>query len=167
MSTSVERVRERLNYDPETGIVSWRSLHPMANKKFKVGDPAGYWTGYAPKRLTIEIDGKPIHAHRIAWALHYGEWPALLVDHKDGDPSNNRIANLRLATQLQNAKNRKVQSTSGTGIKGVERAGSNWRARITHDRRRIELGCFKTIEEARAAYNAAAIKYHGEFARAA
>jgi len=166
---SAERVRERLSYDPATGVVSWRSLHKMANKKFKVGDPAGYWTGVTPKRLTILLDGKPYLAHRLAWVLHYGVWPDGFVDHKDGNPANNRIDNLRIATPAENARNAKCKRSSRSGVKGVEwhAQTGKWRARIQTGGRNKHLGLFDTIEAARKARNEAAEKYHGEFARAA
>jgi hypothetical protein len=87
-------------------------------------------------------------------------------DHKDGNPANNAIDNLRLASKSQNACNTKVRKSSVTGFKGVERSGTKFQARIRFEGIRYCLGCYATPEEAHAARNAKAKELHGEFFKA-
>lgn len=87
------------------------------------------------------------------------------IDHKDRNGLNNTRANLRIATQSQNSANSKVRSTNKLGVKGVYQQDGRYRANITVNGKRHDLGMFVTLEEARAAYMEAAKKYFGEFAR--
>lgn len=91
----------------------------------------------------------------------------LLVDHIDGDPHNNRLANLRLATSRQNQCNQKTRSDNTSGLKGVSwsEERQKWQTGIQVNGKRIALGRFNTKEEAYAAYCEAARRLHGEFAR--
>lgn len=89
------------------------------------------------------------------------------VDHRDGDGLNNRRENLRLATASENQRNQHRDRTNTSGFKGAcwDKSVNRWKATIKVNRKCIHLGRFDTPEEAHAAYCAAAIKYHGEFAR--
>ena len=160
---SHERVMELFNYDPETGILTWKVRR---SKRFKVGHIAGtirQKTGYRE----VEIEGRYYLAHRLAWFYVHGTW-AKRIDHRDGDRLNNRAANLREATVSQNAANKKMNVTNRCGFKGVRASGRNrWRATIETNHKSYSLGTFGTPEEAHAAYMAAAEKLFGEFARAA
>lgn len=89
----------------------------------------------------------------------------LLVDHANGDPLDNRRANLRLATPAENAQNRKLHANNTSGYKGVCRIGDRWQARISAYGRRIHLGYHDTPEDAYNAYCEAARAYHGRFTR--
>lgn len=99
------------------------------------------------------------YAHHIIWCMLYNEWIEHGVDHRDGDGFNNRKSNLRNATQSQNIAN----GTWGR-LRGVEKHGAKYRARIVVNQQRIELGSYETEDEAIAAYQVAADKYFGEFA---
>lgn len=153
---TVERLRERLHYNCDTGIFTWPN-----------GRVAGCRS--ADGYLSIRIDGTIFRANRLAWLWMTGEWPIYNIDHADSDFSNDRWGNLRLATQSQNSANRRIASNNSSGIKGVSwyKKYGKWAAHIKKNGRREFLGYFENIEDASAAYATAAVKLFGEFARAA
>lgn len=113
--------------------------------------------------LRVRINGKEYRGHRIIWEMHNGEIPTgYLIDHINGDRSDNRIENLRLSTRQQNNVNSKPQN--GIKYKGVTRTGSRFRARISYNGSTYSLGTFASAEEAAEAYNNKAMELHGEFA---
>lgn len=95
----------------------------------------------------------------------------MLVDHVSGDGLDNRRSNLRFATAEQNAFNRKRYETNTSGAKGVtfkksrSGVGGSWQAYINVRGRRFWLGCYPTMQLASAAYDAAAVRFFGEYAR--
>lgn len=154
-----EYIKELFNYDPNTGMLTWK----IAKSNRIVGTKAGYlFNGY----IYVKIDSASYPVHKVIWLWVYGEWTR--VDHKDRDRSNNRLLNLRPATVSQNAANRLVATNNLLGIKGVRcrngRWGKRYEARIRVVGKLINLGRFDTAEEAAIAYDQAAIKYYGEFA---
>jgi hypothetical protein len=160
MTVTVEELRKLFEYDAATGVVTWRVDLGRAVKGARAGGagPGGYRYVWLHRRRRLE--------HRIAWALHFGEVPPSDIDHVNCDKADNRIENLRLASITENNRNRPKLARNRTGFKGVYARGSSFVARIGVDKRRIELGAFRTAEEAHAAYVAAAKELHGEFARA-
>lgn len=146
-SLTVDRVRELFDYNPATGIVTRKSTGYELGKKSK-------------RRLYTIIDGVSYTLSRIIWLHYYGVWPEGIVDHGDKNENNNRIKNLRDATYAQNSWNRK---TSNGGVTFVP-ARLKYLARITVNGNRITIGFYESEEAGIAAYNAAAVKYHGEFA---
>lgn len=160
---TAERLRELLDYDPETGVFVWRTLQPWHTRRNPV---AGARMG-AEGRVIISIEGRRHLRSRLAWLYMTGEWPASCVDHEDTDPSNDRWSNLRIATPVQNGCNRPRQRNNTTGFKGVTREKSTGKfvAQIFVRKRHIMLGRFLTAEAAHAAYCRAAEDLHGEFAR--
>ena len=131
---TVERLRQVLKYDPETGAFIWL----VATGHSKVGNPAGY-VNAAGYRI-IMVDGHNHRGARLAWAIMTGNWPAALVDHKDRNRSNDTWGNLREATVKQNAENRSREA----GRLGVSwnRRRKQWQAKICHNRKQIHLGWF-------------------------
>lgn len=89
----------------------------------------------------------------------------VFVDHRNGVRSDNRRCNLRLCTHPENMRNRKAPSHSKTGVKGVAQHGGRFRARIVVDGKQRVIGSFETLEQAARAYDAAATRHFGEFAR--
>lgn len=158
------RLREILRYDPETGLFT--RLTDRGGRR--AGEVAGSQRK-DDRRIQIYVDNRNEMAHRLAWLYMTGEWPSEEVDHRDMNPSNNRWSNLRLASHSQNAMNRTKRSDNTTGLKGVYRHYKNgkFRAAIAANKKQYHLGVFDTREEAHAAYEAAAAKLHGEFARVA
>lgn len=156
-----ERLKEVLEYDPETGHFVARVTRSNLLKGARAGKRSG-------KYSRIRIDGRLYYTHKLAWFYMHGKWPDAQIDHINLVPSDNRISNLREATHAQNNFNHSRQRNNKSGKKGVQFAkhSGRWRARIYKDSRPIHLGCFATAEEAHAAYVAAARIHHGEFARA-
>ena len=141
------RLREVLDYDPQSGVFKWRI---STNRSMKVGDIAGTnCRGY----VYIGFSGTVYRAHRLAWLYVNGVWPTLAVDHKNRNRADNRIANLREATALENNQNRiKAHSTNRTGFVGASALGGKYRARIRAGGKEIMLGYFPTPQEASKAY---------------
>ena len=107
--------------------------------------------------------GKQYLAHRIIWILLRGEIPdGMHIDHINGDPSDNRIENLRLATPLENARNSKLPSDNKSGVKGVSQINATtWWAQLSGR----SLGYFSSLSDAEAAIRSVRDKAHGEFCR--
>lgn len=144
---TAEAVRSVLNYEPSTGIFTWRVRAGTRMPGTIAGSPDDL--GY----IKIAIRKKDYRAHRLAWLYVYGEWPADMVDHIDGNPANNAIANLRDVDTTVNQQNlRKAKSTNKSGLIGVSRKAKCSVARIKVDGKVLFLGAFKTDEEAHAAY---------------
>jgi hypothetical protein len=157
---SVDLVREYLTYCPETGCITWKK---SPGRSVKAGATAGKTTteGY----IRIGFSKKCLCAHRIAWALHYGMWPNSDLDHINRIKSDNRIANLRLATASKNNANRGIMRTNTHGAKGVTQLPSgSWQAQIQFNHKNRYLGAFRSKAEAMSAYAEAAIRFFGAFA---
>jgi hypothetical protein len=161
---TAEALRELLAYDPETGEFVW--LKSPRNSVPK-GAVAGSLNGRGYTCITAL--GKVYRAHRLAWLHVYGSWPADDIDHINGEPTDNRIANLREATRSQNQANSRIRKDNSSGSKGViwERRRQKWEAQIRVNGKRRHLGYFTCKEEAARAYAAAAKQAFGEFARLA
>lgn len=114
---------------------------------------------------TPGVDGKRSHPNLHRVILRLTPAHPVEVDHADGNGLNNRRSNLRVATHVQNSTNRGANSNNRLGVKGVSPWHGKYQAKIQVNRRQLHLGVFPTIQEACAAYNAAALKYHGAFAR--
>jgi hypothetical protein len=166
MRPTVEYLRSRLDYSTETGELRWKPR--PGNLQFNGQFAGKVAANRNPKCLKVTIDGKIYQAHRVIWAIVTGEWPTADIDHRDTDTYNNRWGNLRLATHTQNCQNRKCRSDSASGLKGVHlHKCGRYVAQIKIERKARYLGMFATAEEAYAAYCAAALIHHGEFARVA
>lgn len=158
---SIDRVNELLSYDAETGLFSWKIDR---NWNSKAGSRAGSLRrdGY----IGLKIDGERLLAHRVAWLVVNGTDP-LVIDHADGDRSNNSIRNLRDGTHSENCANSKKRKAAKNPFKCVQwrEKDSKWQARICVRGRRRSLGHFTTAEAAAAAYRVAALAEFGEYAR--
>lgn len=162
---TIEFVRACFSYDPKTGDIRWK-VKPSGRKQQDIGDFAGGASGSAGY-IRVQVFGRMFQAHRLAWALHYGEWPGALIDHINGIKTDNSISNLRLASHTQNMRNAASHSSSTSGFKGVDymKARNCWRARISTPEGDKHIGTFPTNAAAARAYDEAAIQYHGAFAR--
>lgn len=160
---TLERLRELLHYDPVTGIFTWRVKRRNGAKP---GDVAGYRTskGY----IRICLDGiKAYGAHSLAMFYVDGEWPKDLPDHINGDGSDNRIDNLRPATQAQNNSNRGIPAHNSSGAKGVRwhKGRQRWRAQIGVNGKEKTIGEYRQFCAAIKARRIAEIEHFGQFSR--
>lgn len=157
---SPRELRDAFSYDPDTGVITRK--HDASNGPAKAGDIAGH-KEKGGGRSRIRYRGSRILAHRAAWVIYYGVWPAEFLDHINGDEGDDRIENLREASHKENMRNRKTHSHSGTGVKGVALEDGRFSASISLDGVRQRLGRFGSSSEASAAYEKAAAALHGEF----
>jgi len=142
-----QRADELLDYDPDSGIFTWR----VSRGRARAGSPAGCIesNGY----LRIQIDARQYSAHRIAWLMTHGEFPPDEIDHIDGDRLNNRISNLRAVTRLENLRNQARQKNNTSGVTGVvwRKDRAKWQSSIKVNWRRKHLGYFDSFDDAVAA----------------
>jgi hypothetical protein len=159
---SADYLRAILRYDRLTGRLYWRKRADVGASwnACYAGRPAGTAHG---GRVLVMIKGcGALHAHRIIWKMVHDREPEE-IDHKDGDPGNNRLANLRAATRSENVRNRRVRP-GRSGLRGVIRRGGRWAARITVNGREIALGRYDDPVAAYRAYRRAARRLFGAFA---
>jgi hypothetical protein len=152
---TVEEARRRLDYDPETGKLTWKLLRNAGRvgQEARSLDVGGY--------VQVNIAGTVVKGHRLAWLLHYGEWPSDHIDHINGERADNRIANLRVVSGTLNTQNkRKAMPSSKTGVLGVVKVGARFQANIHHKRKKHYLGTYATAEEAHAVYVTAKRQLH-------
>ena len=153
---TAERLKEVLNYEPDTGVFTW--LHKTGSKSS--GSVAGtpHKNGYC---IRIMIDRKCYRAHRLAWLYMTGEWPSLEIDHKNTDGQDNRWVNLRHSDRYLNMQNqRTAHSNNKNGLLGVSKQGRKYRARITHNDNNTSLGMHNSPEDAHKAYVDAKRNFH-------
>lgn len=152
MSLTAERLRELLQYHPESGFFFWRVDR---GAKEKAGDVAGDLQDTGCWRICV--DYTRYKAHRLVWLYVTGEWPEAFIDHINGNKLDNRFENLRDVSKAVNTQNqrRARADNKSCGLLGVSRNRKRWMANITVDRKPHYLGTFDTPEEAHAAYVAA------------
>ena len=140
-----QRVSERLNYDPKTGIIT--------NKRN--GKEAGSLNsaGYRSIGFKYEDEFYRITAHRIAWFLHYGKWPAMHINHINEIKDDNRITNLEDVSQADNNRHSRCSSKYYGVIWSKQK--SKWVVKICVNGTRKYLGVFESEDEAALVYNEA------------
>lgn len=149
----------KLHYDPDTGLFTWAET----NRRGFVGRQAGCFCprdGY----IRIRINGKLELAHRLAWNMHYPDNPVTAdeqIDHINHNRTDNRICNLRKATNTENSRNASLGSNNTSGALGVwfEKRRNKWAVEIKVDRKKIHIGQFENFEDAVAARKTAEVKY--------
>lgn len=155
-------------YDPESGqIIRKELLYPGTQSIQKERKVVGSIQNKYIKVSILALK-KTYYAHHLAWYLYHGKWPQQNLDHIDGNGTNNRIDNLRLANAQTNSYNRGKNKNSGSSqYKGVSynKNSKKWAAYITHNYKRIFLGYFNAEIEAAQAYNQKATEIFGTFAQ--
>lgn len=160
---SIDVLRQLISYNPTTGKLIWkhRSAEWFSNENGRAKNACSIWNSrYAGQQAISAVDprgylkgavlGVNLYAHRGAWALYHGEWPAF-IDHINGVRSDNRLDNLRVVTVLENQRNQKLNATNSSGHMGVYVSGAGWTAQIKVERKTKHLGSFATFDEAVAA----------------
>lgn len=158
---SFNYLSEALEYDKDTGDITWKIIFPGRKAGFVVPQHKNQMP-----YISLSIEKIGFKAHRLIWVLMTGERPprGMHIDHIDGDATNNRWSNLRLCKPKENARNSRTPKNSSTGLKGVTKSGDKFRAYICVDRKQISLGRYNTPDEAHNAYRKAAAEYFGEYA---
>jgi hypothetical protein len=152
-----EQLHQLLDYDKDTGVFTWKV-------KASIRSPAGSVAGTKNVNgyIVFKVMGKLFYAHRLAWAYVHGDMPSSGIDHINGNPSDNRLRNLREATQGQNNQNmcpRRKNSPYPIGV-GFYKAYGKWTARIHKDKKEYFLGYFDSCDDAQQAYLTAKRKHH-------
>lgn len=177
---TVERLRQIMDYDRETGVFTWRA-RPVPHKCHKAWN--AQWAGKAVavrtvndpqtsgrKSRLLRIAGKYYGEHRVVWAYVTGEWPKDEIDHRNVDSIDNRFENLREATHGQNQRNKGAMRNNRLGVKGVyyDRARKKYVAqssvrRPDGSKTTKMIGRYATLSEASDVYVNHAKSHHGEF----
>ena len=157
----LEQLREEIRFDPIDGQFWWK--RQSKNKRRKMNAPIFRETS---RTLTVKFRGIAYSAHRLAWAFTHGHWPPadMHVDHINGDWTDNRPENLRLATPSQNQYNRLAHNNK-SGVHGVCwcKQTQKWRAQIHINGKQTSIGRYADIKDAERARIAAEKRYVGEF----
>ena len=153
----IEAMTAAFEYAPLSGQL-WRTT--KRGKKLRVGS-------IVDGRVRVCFNYQLYHAHRIIWAIVKQEQPPEIIDHIDGDATNNRIENLREATHAQNLWNTAAYNGINSGHKGVQWhvRCKKWHARTTVAGKTVYFGLHEKLEDAVAAYEAGVRKLRGEFHR--
>ena len=158
---SLSELKYLLSYDKNTGYFTWKN-HENVHRKTRGKIAGATSNGY----IKIKINKVPYLAHRLAWFYCFNVWPSI-IDHIDGDRSNNSILNLREATKSQNGANSTIRKDNKSGLKGVsyEEKRNKFVAAIRVNGKDYKLGRFVNSDDAAKAYEMAAKKHFGEFAK--
>ena len=148
-------LRSLLSYDPETGVFT-----RLTGKHS--GKPAGCLSKKGA--VQVYVRGRIYLAHRLAWLYVTGEWPKNQIDHKDRNPANNVLDNLREATHAQNSQNtQRLKSKYGRGIRFMPgRRKKPWRVTVNADRKTVNVYACSLAEAKRLSVSLRQ-SLHGEF----
>ena len=143
---SLKRLNELIEYDAENGVLTWKVDR---SHNTKAGDTCGYSNN--KDRQVVEIDGTGYFSHRVIWKMMHGEISkSMTIDHINGNPSDNRLINLRCVSFQENSKNKRMPKNNTSGVIGVswQKASQVWRAVIGLNGGKIFLGEFKIKQDA-------------------
>lgn len=169
-----ELLRKLLRYESNTGKMFWRERTPdmFEDGGHTARHSCAAWNAKMSGRSAMieyndfgymrgQILGNMHFSHRVAWAIHYGEWPDGGIDHINHVKDDNRIVNLRLVSHKSNMQNQRIRSTNTSGALGVHlhKASGKWRACIMVNGKSKHLGLFNDKEVAIAVRQIANIEY--------
>ena len=173
---TAEALKDILEYTPQTGALRWKRREEKYFTGGSVRSPRQRANGWNAKwatqlaftsvnasgYLSGAVLGIPAVAHRVAWALHYGEWPKGEIDHINGIKTDNRIENLRDVPHKENLHNTPRRSTNKSCVTGVfwTARSKKWRAYICVNSRLKHIGYFDNFNDAVAARKEAE-RHHG------
>lgn len=167
-----------LTYNPDSGELRWKSrpetdfLRKSDHERWNIlmagsrAECKEYGAGGVENGSVFRLHRKTHRVHRVIWEMTHGPIPeGMVIDHINGDPFDNRVCNLRLATPMQNAWNSKRSAKSRHLVRGVRRIekGGQWAAQITLNGKTINLGKYPTKGLAAVAYAKASLRMHGTF----
>jgi len=159
----LEKIKTSLYVD-ENSRLRWFKKPHMG----QVNDLLGLYTQKSGHRsCAFSVNGK-VSSHlesNVIWFLRTGEWAEKIVEHKDGNPQNNCVENLRLATQSDNLCNTAIRSDNTTGVKGIYARYGSWAVQLWKNKKCYNFGVYKSIETAKIVRKLAEQRFHGEFAR--
>ncbi len=151
----IDELNELFFYNHESGHLTWKKL--VKHSKHSVGDRAGCSGKSGYRRVSVRK--RLYREHRVIWAIVTGRWPTAMIDHIDGDKSNNRFENLRECSQKENCQNRIPPKNNRLVGVSFRRDVNKWQARIYVGGVNKSLGYFNSREEAHAAYAEARNKH--------
>lgn len=171
---------ECFHYDPDTGIVKWkeRPLHHFESREKMISWNrrfSGKHVGGVIKKngrilqlsvhMNMEGVKRNLGLHRLILHMEGVDIPeGKMVDHINGDPTDNRRSNMRIVSNMQNCWNRRFQKSSNRSLPpGVRKEWNRYWAVLYHENKRRLLGSFATPDEAHKCYLAEAKKVRGEF----
>lgn len=154
------QLKSILDYDQDTGLFTWKK---KLSNRTEIGNLAGYYKDF--KYTQICIEGTLYYAHRLVWLYMYGYMPKY-VDHINKNKSDNRLCNLREATNQQNAFNSKKPSNNTSGIKGVmwNKYAKKWHVQLCFNKKKKHIGYYADFFEACCISIKTRNLMHGEFA---
>lgn len=153
------QIIQQINYNPITGVL--RRVYKSKGSRARLGIIKGY--AKREGHLKVSVCSKEVYLHQLAWFLHYGVWAAKAIDHKDRDPTNNKIDNLRELSHQGNAQNRaSPMRSNSSGYLGVylDKRRNKFVAEITVNNKKKYIGRFSTARAAHEAYIQAKRIYH-------
>ena len=158
----IERLKEILEYNPETGVFTWKEQRKWSRPVNSVAGHVHINPTSGSKYIFIHTFGKQWKAHRLAFLLMTGSEPLGCVDHINGDGTDNRWCNIRDTSVKNNSRNtRRRKEGIGSGVMGVRwnKKAEKWVAGIHHNGRNVHLGLFVDFDEAVKARKNAEVRY--------
>lgn len=155
-----EILRGLIDYNPSTGVLT-RKVDLAANAKAGAPLICKNAAGYIQAVIKREF----FYGHRLAWQIFYGDEPLGPIDHINGNTSDNRIANLRMASNAENLRNTKLRKDNSSGVKGVSWMASygKWVAKLNSNNKLVYEEYFDSLEEAAHAIRAQRLRHHAHF----
>lgn len=149
MSHVEDRLREVLDYEPQSGLLRWKL---SIGKRIKAGRPVGNLA--ANGRIYFQIDGERLLAHRAVWFLHYGVWPKENLSARNGDYTDLRIDNFEELDAQQVALKGGGKRPGISGVPGVswDKERGKWLVQIVRGYETRYVGRFSGLEEAKEAH---------------